>query len=688
MTLSKKEIQRLTRFCGKAVDEWLQGSDGRRANLERWNDWIEGVVEDVDFPWEGASAVHVPLIAVHVITLHSIIARSLTTVDPLWYGKSLKKEVRAVIPEIEAALTYKAKSELNIIEALRDVIYTTARDGLGWLRLIWCEDKTAVETSIAVESVEDFIAEFPTPEDAGMDIGQYQETIAAIQAEATQDQPYNVYVKYNRVDYRGPKAQVVEEANMVRAPYNATEVRDLRAMGPRVYLRLEEIKARADAGELWPDVVKAYVAKAGTAGYSEDSWRSGRDSIEGIDGSDSKFSDEREIMELMCRYKFEGEDREGRVLCTYSHDKKMLLGAVKYPYTRDCDIAFRLMKRPGRLAGVSVPERIEGLNEEVDASLRYEINSSTIELAPIFIGKKSAQAGPNGFDPEAESNRIEPGTFWWLDDPKDVQQLKIMASDKSASSARRQECIRYMELLIGPTQLLSGNTLPSDPNMPGNKTISLIQQSNMRIEDYINEFRIGFDELGDTLLEMYHQFGGGVLEYEGKDGEVKELSRAQMRGLPKMHTHGVTANMNPEVEFAKALQWFQLLVNEPMVGGNPVRRRELISRLMETGRLPNREDLLPSKEEVAAPPPPPQKPPPEPPKVSVSFKADLPPAIALQFAETGNVAPPPPPPPPMPPVGAGGPQPSGSGGPIAPMPGGVPPGLLPPPNLPPVSPGA
>ena len=662
MELSAQERQRMGKFCEKAYDEWDQGSAGRRQNLERWNDLIEGVVEDVDFPWEAASSIHIPLIAIHVVTLHSIIARSVTTVDPLWYGKSLDKAVRQVIPEVEAALTYKSKSELNVLESTRDVIYTTGRDGIGWLRGSWAHEKTPVDTTVSVESLQDFEAQFPTAKDANMDETAYQSVKTEIQAQASKDTPYQVHVQYMRTDYLGPKFQLIEEANMIRAPYNATETKDLRAIGPRVYYRLEDIKARAAAGELWQDAVDAYCKKKGSSDYEEDTWRTGRDSIEGIDATASKFSDEREFCELMIRYKLEGDDRETRILCTYNREKKMLLGAVKYPYTKDCDIPFRFMKRPGRLAGPSVPEKLEGLNEEVDASIRYEINSSTIELAPIFIGKKGAKAGPSEFDPSLEENRIRPGVFWWLDDPKEVQQMKIMAADKSASANRRQEVIRYMELLIGPTQLLSGNVLPADPNMPGNKTISLIQQSNMRIEDYINEFRFGFDAMGDFILELYNQFGGGILEYEGKDGEVKALTRAQLKSLPKMHTHGVTANMNPEVEFAKALQWFQLLVNEPMVGGDNVRRRELLSRLMLAGRMPNREDLLPPKPEVEA-------------EQQAAMMAEAEKKVIGGLIQKGLL-----PPPPAPPMGPGMPPPGA--GPMPPMPPPGMPGPLPPPGVP------
>lgn len=669
LALDRKTRGEIENICKKAVTSWLSSSSTHHANLTRWNDLLEGVMEETNFPWEGASNLHVPLIAIHVVTLHSVMARSLLTVDPLWTMRTLDTAIRERAADIEEAINYQAKSELNVVQACRDVLYTTPRDGLGWLWGAWALETSPVEDVFRAASVDQFIAEYPDAESAKMDEADYEDTKRIISEEASQESPYELRVECDRVDYRGPKFEVVDEADFVRAPMTASTLNKCRVYGRHVWERAETLKEEADDEKLWPAAVEAWAA-AGKTKSKDDRWRRSLEAIEGITDDESGFSDERDIYRLVVRYKKPGEKRERKLLCTYSQETKKCLGVAKYPYTRNCAIPFRIIRRPGRMIGKSVPEQLEDMNAAVDASINYEENSDTLQMAPVFKGKRALTNRDSDFDPALEENWIRPGATLWLETPDDFQSMQIQGTDKTAAKARRQEIIRYAEMVIGPTQLLSGQESQVDPSAPGNKTIALIQQSNMRCEDYLNEFRLGFDELGDFIKALYHQFGGLTLDYADKQGNVKSLERELLKDTGKMAAHGVTVNLSPEVEFQKAMQWWAILKDEPMVGGDPVRRRELLSELMVSGRLPNREALLPTKEDVMKPPPPPQKPPPPPPKTSINLKADVPPAIAIQLAETGEVTAPPPPPVP----GPGGPG-AGLPGPGGPAPQ-LPPALL------------
>ena len=599
MKLDKVTIRALTKLCREGVDAWLEGADVRLNNLRRWNDLLEGVTEEVDTPWDGASNLNIPLIALHLVTLGSVMSRSVLDVDPLWTGKTLDTSVRDMIPDIEEFLTYKSKSELNVVEGIRDVLYTTPRDGLGWLQATWVHQTRPIETVLRVTNVAEFQKEFPTPEDAQLSPEEYSKVLLDIQQNATAESPYEIPYEDEVIEYSGPRVDLVDEADMVRAPYTAKSLRDCRVYGKRFYPRLEELQSRATDGDLWEEAVKTYSSKRSktrTDSSSDDSWRSSRNTIEGISDSDT-FSDECEGFELVVRYKDPESKKEALILCTYTRDKDILLGAVKYPYTCDCYIPFRIIRRAGRMTGVSVPERLEGMNEEINDSIRFESNCDKIELSPIFKGKKDQN---KDFDPSLEENQVEPGVTWWMTEPKDFDQLKISPGNKNFSVERRQELMRYAEMLIGPTQLLSGKESPTDPSAPAKKTLALIAQSNMRIEDYIREFKYGFDKLGDVILAMYDQFGDLQLPFETREGDVKSLDRGSIspQKRPKLAMRGLTAIMNPDQEFERAQQWYGMLSPIPEIRQDPVKFRTLLSDLLVAGRHPNREAILPAKAEA------------------------------------------------------------------------------------------
>ena len=246
---------RLERLCRDAVDSWIRSSATRHANLRRWNDLVEGVIYDTNFPWDGASNLSIHLTAIHLVTLHSVMARSITTVDPLWYARGTDATVIAESAKIEESLNYKAKHELNVLEATRDVLFTTGRDGLGWLNVIWFEETEEVESVFRATSVEHFQSEFADADSAGLSPDEYEEVKVRIKATASEETPYEVRVSFERVDYRGPKAFVVDEADMVRAPMTADTLKKCRVYGKRYYERAEDLKALAEDGKLWSDEI-------------------------------------------------------------------------------------------------------------------------------------------------------------------------------------------------------------------------------------------------------------------------------------------------------------------------------------------------------------------------------------------------------------------------------------------------
>ena len=147
---------------------------------------------------------------------------------------------------------------------------------------------------------------------------------------------------------------------------------------------------------------------------------------------------------------------------------------------------------------------------------------------------------------------------------------------------------------------MSGKESPTDPTAPARKTVALIAQSNMRIEDYIAEFRIGFNMLGDCILDLYDQFGDPQISYEGREGELGRMDRSWFRKRPKMHMRGQTAIMNVDQEHERASEWFMLFERVPEVRQNPVKFRQVLSNLLTSGRHPNRDIILGPKEEAEA----------------------------------------------------------------------------------------
>lgn len=600
--LSKGDRKKLKDLCKKAIEHWQESTSQHMEDLRRWNDMTEMVVEDTDWPWPDSSNVTLGLATVHLHSLHSVICRSMLTVTPLWFGRPApayagKSSIRENIPDVEDMLDGSAKGDLNTAEAWRMAVYAAGRDSISHLKTYWLERKEMICDVVICEKPEDFTDEFSTPESCGMEQEQYDSTIADIASRTAQGETVEVPIECEAVTYRGPWTDVIEEANWIQAPATAPDISDCWAYGHLYDENKSNLKRRAENGEMYQNVVDYFLKQEIQA--ETNAWKRANQSIEGITAKSSNSKWDFPLYELVIRCDLDDDGQDEKYVCQYSKEKNLLLGVVRYPWSKEIYLDVRLLRKPGRRLGLSVPGAIEGISNKADDTFNRDENSADIDSVPTFIttdvNKKALDDG--GF---SDGSFFKPGGL--LATPngvKDLEAIKIPTTDKTTSQRRRQELIGYAELILGPTAMISGKQSPVDPNAPGNKTIALIQQSNMRIEDYINELRPTFDKLGEIILMLYRRHGPNEVYFKGRDagGDMKALRRTAMSGI-NLRAHGVTPMENPWIEFQKATQWLQLLLPEQMITGDPLRKRALYEMVMVAGRLQGREDLLPTKEEI------------------------------------------------------------------------------------------
>ncbi len=595
LNLPKEDRVKLGTLCKEAIDHWLESTSEHMEDLRRWNDLSEGVVEATDWPWPNASAAHIPLIETHMKSIHSVICRSMTTVSPLWFGRAESQETRELIPQIEDFLDDKAKSDLNTVEALSSVVWNASRDAIGWTKTYYAEEYEKAVSVVLVESVYDFTQQYKNAEAAGMTEEEYQEALAEIRQKAKPGEPYELTLEYDQLVYEGPKTDVIDEADWVQAPATAPDLRDCWAYGHGFYATRMDLKRRARNGEMWEKSVDKILK---TTASKVDEWKQAKNRIEGITDKSSKRSGLYRIHELVVLCDLDRDGEEERYICQYSKERGMLLSAVKYYF--DCQVhqSWRLLKKSGRRLGFSIPGELENTNTEIDDSVRTDINSAKIDSVPVFVAKSAAKKALD--DAGFNDQFFKPaGVLYTPNGKEDISSFDVKGTDKRFSQSMRQEFVRYSEMLVGPTQMLSGRESPIDPDAPGNKTIALIQQSNMRIEDYINALRPSFDALGEIILSLYHQFGANSMTFRSREGgEYGAIKRIFLGYKIRLSTHGVRAMENPEVESKKALDIVGVLSKYPAVVQDPMRMRELFNRYLIAARVEGREDLIPSKEEV------------------------------------------------------------------------------------------
>jgi hypothetical protein len=240
------------------------------------------------------------------------------------------------------------------------------------------------------------------------------------------------------------------------------------------------------------------------------------------------------------------------------------------------------------------------------------MQSREIVNIPSFKGKMGP-GGKKSFDPDAEENRWRPGVIFWLEDPDTFEQMKNQPVDMRESMEEEQNDFRIASLIMGIDAFLSsGRPSPEDPSAPGNKTQLLIEQGNIRMEDPLSELRYGVEKVGEICVSHLYQFGSPMIDYKGmenqpqEDGTIKQvevpkrISKRIFRSGLQMKMQAVSVVLNPENEFAKWMARHQALMVEPLYANRPESRVETIQRALRNGRVPGRDKILPSVEQVKA----------------------------------------------------------------------------------------
>jgi hypothetical protein len=612
--LTAQQKARLKKWLKKSISQWKQDTADLAQRLLEDNELVEGIVPETDWPWPGASNVHMPITEMYMEVYKSIQKRSILGADTLWYPETDEAgEVQDVLTDIGDGLNYLARNEWNVHDALSKVIWTTNRDGLGIIQATWDEETEPTRDIVICRNAEDFSEEFESPEAAGLTPEQFELALAYIAQNASEDFPVEIPIKFDRLKFQGVRCEIVELVNFVRFPTDIEHIKDrqCRGYGKRYWMRSENLREKSRKEVFYKDAVTSLLAKKSKGSAI----KPGRESLRWIDGITDSNEDSLELYELVTRGRLDGtegltggenDEPEGKHLVTYSDEHDELLQCTDYFYRVDFYALFKIGERPGRIQGPSVPSKTRDINDEVDTQHNQRINSRTIAMVPSF----KAQSGiKDSFDPNAQENRFRPGVVFWLQDFDSFAQFTVQPTDLGESMNEEKNDMSVLDLLLGsPVALFSGGAPTGDPSAPGNKTAMLISQGNLRMDDPLDEFRKGVEELGDICLSHEYQFGENVIRYlkdveEGGEivQEMRAIHKRYLRRGIKMKMKGVTVAQNPDAEMMKMFNLHALLMGSAqMYATNPTAQLEVLREALRRGRVPNRHKILPSLEQLKA----------------------------------------------------------------------------------------
>jgi len=584
------------------IEGWREDRSSLRTKLREWNDLYEGVTTVTDFPWIGASHVHIPIPKIKIREIRSAIDRSTMRPTPFLHAtyagpRDLFEESKDFVGSIENFTEDKLKNATNIHSILVDSLIPIMRDGTCAVEIVWDTEWEGVFDFKTYENSEEFITDYPTAKNAGISQKKYAQVVDQLNL----GQPFEIRYEYEVATYDGPRASIVPLIDFVHWPVFITDLSEAIVHGKRVWKNELELENMMAMGKFTNEQqVIDTLAESGDERVDEE-LRTSRDQIEGISRQKNKQdAKEFEFFRLVLRMALTDEDkkmnRKRKYLCWYREKNNQIYHIEPYPVRKGKDSYFllRFVKRDNRLLGMSFMDDISDLSFEIDIVHRQRTNTRTITHVPSFKAKEGAKSH---FDPSDRKLRFRPGVVFWLKDIDDVSQFDIRPVDLSGSIDDELLLLNFIDQVLG-TIGQSGQGNPIDPRAPARKEQQQVRQSTNRLEDYVAEILPTFSKIGQHVLDLYYQFGPNRIKFfsEDKDGNLieQQIERTKLFNPNVMfRVNGTSVFASPELEFQRMLEIYSIIGQDPITAPDPKIRRNSLGRLLRAGRVQDIKDLLP-----------------------------------------------------------------------------------------------
>lgn len=602
-SLTQERMADLEKQVKKVLEDSRQNTATMRRRLNALNDMLEGVAQEVNYPFPNASNVDVKMAIGTARTIRSTMVRALFSDPERSFIVSIDKEdQRENANIVEDAFNWKAGHENGLIDALKDSIIPIFRDGIAFIQGIWEKRTENVIDYRTYMTVDDFVADYPTAKDAGIDEDTYNEVITAIVAEGAAD----VCFEHDMVMKDTASFSVVTLPRFYWYPLSAKSLEDCELYGVRMEESEATMRKKAKTKEYMQDAVDDCISQVKEGPSVVDLWDRSRDFVEGISRqSDTKRKD-FENFRLVLTIDLDEDGIPEKYMGVFNLAKGRFLNFGRYKIRHNIDFLapVRFARRDDRLLGHSLMYDGQDLFQEVTDIHRHRNNARFITDSPGFIAEDGLKDSI-----EQELSNWRPGVVLWVPQGKmaAVKQMELQNRSNTQNSIDEENSLRgYVEFVIGPTQGLSGQETKGDENAPATKHLSKIRQAGFRMDDYIDEFKRTFPQIGKLALALYYQYGGMKLSYRAKDkngvlsGKEADRSLFGAEGLT-MDINARSVIMSPEFEMERVMALAQAVPMIPDPIGQMRVKGELWNRYVAASRTQDPEKLKVDVQTAMAP---------------------------------------------------------------------------------------
>ena len=529
-----------SRICAE-INDILNDPDRQElmTKIEEWEREYDGVVSDKSSLFEGASNFHTYMGARHVDRARPRIKQAIF-IKPFWIIDPQEKADVEVIDKLESLLDYKAQVEMKLPGIYNDLINDACKRGTGILKLTYFRKKEWMQDLETFDNPDEFIRVYGE---------EAKEKYPKFYKRLMDSEKITFVSRYKDYSYKGPKAERVSRKDFVFS-VGKRDLEECRLVGHRFELTWHEIQEKADEG-IFANIDNLKIMK--------DKDKDGND----VDNPDYE-EETYECYEVIYKfYNKKGELTKG--VFTVELDRQEMLQANVFPYFHNkCYfIPFYILRDEDSFDGHSLIKMVRQISRAQKRVLDVLLDSGIVMNIPTFFKRQAS-----GFSPD--QGKFFPGKIWTTADPNnDVKQLIINGAPSTLFNLIPM-LEQFGEQRTGISSGASGQQTPGDPNAPGNKTIALLQESNINISEFVENFQVANAEVGYQIGQLIYQFMDEEEEQRilGKGEKVipVNITREEARFFrADFRPHGSTAISNKIIQHQINTVVRQVMLSSPLV---------------------------------------------------------------------------------------------------------------------------
>lgn len=470
-------------------------------------------------PFEGASTIVVPVIAMAVDPIHARLDTGIWKQDPPITAKALRKSVQPYMPAVQKFINFWAKNVAKLRQVSSPRVLECTKLGTMVFKTIYDREIYKIKTY-----------------------------------DPRQD--YKV-VDREEVRYAGPRVLGISLGDFLFPP-SYQFLQDCHIVAERIrttYWKLKVMEASKKLENV--DAVKLQTTHERTA--LEDAREQAAQHV-GVSRNDDIV-----VYEIWFDYDIDDNGLPEHLVCTYHPESRTILQLrynwyfnqkkpyVLIPYTVTND----------SLYGIGLCEMVLPFQQAITKWEQMAEDNAYISNIRMFIVKKESEI--------EEVPRLYAGRCFFVDDPRS-DFIPFASGDIYPSTlSERQNLFGLVEKRTGVSDYLTGRESPViGSRATATSTLALIQEGTKRVEEVLENFREGFGEILLNCVSIWMQYGlEGLEEMVLGDDEVADDVRRFFDTITQTNIYG-TVGLDLTATDASgskaALQSMQLQIIQVMMG--------------------------------------------------------------------------------------------------------------------------